>query len=178
MTENDFILCYNENTEAGKPVGSRVLELAYRIIPDADAAWEIRDEVMEIGRDHCAEFEIEAAWDGNRRWLGLKRLTRERCKIMISRPESENPLAKETLKQWPGDPWGASIAKLSFNHRQVFLLGMGFSRNPRSIYALLNAYKRENEKKITQERIKELQAEALKFMVASLAECYSPDDVK
>jgi hypothetical protein len=95
--------------------------------------------------------------------------------MMISRPESENLLAKETLKQLTDDPWGASIAKLSFSHRQVFLLGMGFSRNPRSIYDSINKQKSKNSKKITQKEIKNLQAEALEFMAASLTECYSPD---
>lgn len=175
MTKDDFHLRYNENKKDSKAFGVRVLDFAYRIIPDINATWEIRDEVMEIGLKHVQKFEMETAWEGNRDWPGLKKLTRECCKMMLSRPKSENPLAKKELKQWTDDPWAASVAELSFKHRQVFLLGMGFSRNPRSIYDTLNKQKSKKGKKITQTEIKKLQAEALAHMVGSLTECYSPD---
>ena len=175
MTQADFHLYYNENTKDSKAFGAYVLEFAYRIIPDADAAWEIRDEVMEIGLKRRAEFEVETAWEGKASWPGLKKITRERCERMILRPERENPLAKETLKQWTDDPWAAAIAMLSFNHRQIFLLGTGFSGSSRNIHVLLNKHRAGTKKKLTQKEVKNLQAEASALMVASLTESYLPD---
>ena len=173
MTKDDFYYDYNENTEAGVPFGGRVYDLAYRIIPDMGAASQIRDEVMEIGVKHADEFEAETAWGGSGNWQGLEKLTRSRCIKMIIRPKSENPLAKQTLKQWGDDPWALSIGKLSFKHRQVFLLGVAFSGSARSIYTLLNKMRAKSEKKITQKKIKNLQIESSALMVESLTECYS-----
>ena len=175
MTKDDFNLCYNKkNTKDSKVLGDYVFGLAYRIVPDADAAWEIREEVMEMGRKYCGEFEVETAWEGQGHWPGLKKLTRDCCKMMISRPERENPLAKETLNQWPDDPWTAAVANLSFRYRQIFLLGMGFSNCPRSLYALLNKHRSKNEKKLTLKEVKNLQVEASTLMVANLTESYLP----
>ncbi len=175
MTKDDFSLCYNKkNTKDSKTLGANVFGLAYRIVPDADAAWEIREEVMEIGLKRCAEFEVETAWEGKGHWPGLKKLTRDRCERMISRPARENPLAKETLNQWPYDPWAAAIANLSFRYRQIFLLGMGFSNCPRNIYALLNKHRSKNEKKLTLKEVKNLQVKASTLMVTNLTESYLP----
>ncbi len=178
MTKDDFHLSYNKNTKDRKALGASVLAFAYRIIPDADAAWEIRDEVMGIGLKRCAEFEVETAWEGKRHWPGLKKITRHRCERMILRPEAENPLAKATLKQWMEDPWAAAIAKLSFNHRQIFLLCTGFGGNSRSIHSLLNKHRAKNGKKLTQKEVKNLQAEALALIVAGFTESYFPEFLK
>ena len=176
MTQNDFHLYYNENTKDSKSFGAYVLAFAYRIIPDADAAWQIRDEVMEIGLKRCTEFEVATAWEGNKHWPGLKKIARERCELLLLRPEQENPLAKETLKQWMSDdPWATAIAKLSFRHRQIFLFNTGFGGSTRTIHALLNKYRAENEKKLTQKEVKNLQEEAVALMVTSLTESYVPD---
>ena len=176
MTQNDFHLYYNENTKDRKSFGAYVLAFAYRIIPDADAAWEIRDEVMEIGLKRCAEFEVGTVWEGSGHWPGFKKITRERCEQMILRPAKENPLAKETLKQWiRDDPWAAAIAKLSFSHRQIFLLNTGFGGSTRTIHRLLNKHRAKNEKKLTQKEVKTLQAEAVALIVISLTESYLPD---
>ena len=177
MTQDDFNSCYTgykKNTKNSQALGASVFGLAYRIVPDADFAFRIQKEVMEIGRKYCAEFEVETAWEGKGDWPGLKKLTRDRCKIMISRPERENPLAKETLNQWPDDPWTAAVANLPFRYRQIFLLGMGFSNCPRSLYALLNEHMSKNEKKLTLNEIKNLQVEASTLMVANLTEPYLP----
>ncbi len=177
MTQNDFHLYYNENTKDRKSFGTDVLAFAYRIIPDADAAWEIRDEVMKIGIKRCAEFEVGTAWEGSGHWPGLKKITREHCKRMILRPEQQNPLAKETLKQWiSDDPWAAAFGKLSFSHRQVFLLSMAFGGGTRTIHGLLNKRGADNEKKLTQKDVKNLQAEAVALMVTSLTESYTISD--
>ena len=177
MTQNDFNFCYNQkDTKVRMPLAYAVLGLAYRIIPDADAAWEIRDEVMAIGLKRCAEFEVETAWEGKRHWPGLKKITRARCERMILRPTQENPLAKDTLKQWiSDDPWGAAITKLSFRHRQIFLLNMAFGGSTRAIHGLFNKYRAENEKKLTQKEVKALQADAAALMVTHLTESYLPD---
>ena len=176
MTQNDFCLYYNENAKDRRSFGAYVLAFAYRIIPDADAAWEIRDEVMEIGLKRCAEFEIGTAWEGGGHWPGLKKIARERCELLILRPEQQNPLAKETLKQWMSDdPWAAAIAKLSFTHRQIFLLNTGFSGDTRTLHALLNKYGAGNRKKLTQKEVKNLQAEAVALMVTNLTESYLLD---
>lgn len=177
MTENDFNLCYNKkkSTKENVPLGSHVLDLAYQIIPDADAAWEIRDEVMKIGIKRCAEFDVETAWKGNRPWPGLKKITRARCKLMLLRPMQENPLAKETLKQWLDDPSATAIGKMCFRHRQIFLLRRAFSSDTRVIHGLLNKHRAENEKKLTQKEVKNLQAEAASLMVTNLTKSYLPD---
>ena len=173
MTKDDFHFYYNENTEVDVPLGARVYDLAYRIIPDMDTSSQIRREVMEIGLKHSDEFEAETAWGGNGNWQGLEKLTRGCCIKMIIRPKSENPLAKKSLKQWGDDPWAMSIGKLPFKHRQVFLLGLAFSGSARSIYALLNQMRAKSEKKITQKKIKNLQIESSVLMVESLTDCYS-----
>lgn len=177
MTQNDFNLCYEQkNTEDRTPWGATVLRLAYRIIPDADAAWEIRNEVMEIGLKQCAEFEVSTAWEGSRNSPSLKKITRACCQRMILRPKQENPLAKETLKQWiSDDPWAEAITKLSFSHRQIFLLNMAFGGNTRAIHGLVNKYRAENEKKLTQKEVKDLQSDAAALMVTHLTESYLID---
>lgn len=177
MTQNDFNFCYNQkDTKDRMPFGYNVLGLAYRIIPDADAALEIRDEVMAIGLKRCAEFDVETAWEGERHWPGFKKITRARCERMILRPIQENPLAKDTLKQWiSDDPWAAALMKLSFRHRQIFLLNLAFGGNTRTLHELLNKYRAENEKKLTQKEVKNRQADAAALMVTHLTEIYVPD---
>jgi hypothetical protein len=167
MKINDFRSCYNENSETGESFGSLVADFAYQIIPDIDASQLIRQEVMEIGSECCAEFEVETAWEGTKssKWPGLKEVTRECCKKMILLPESENPLVKPNLQQRADDPWGHSIAALPFAQRQVFLLSMGFDRSPRNIIPLLNGKK-------TAAAVKDLQTEALEQFIANLIGCY------
>ncbi|MYB95496.1 hypothetical protein F4054_00095 [Candidatus Poribacteria bacterium] len=171
MTENNF----NKKSKEGMPLGAYVLGLAYQIIPDFDAAREIRDEVMAIGLKRCTEFEVKTAWEGSESWPGLKKITRTCCERMMLRPMRENPLAKERLKQC-GDPWAAAIGKLSFRHRQIFLLQMAFGGNSRAIHGLLNKHRAEDEKKLTQKEVKNLQAETVALMVAHLPAPYTMSD--
>lgn len=175
MTENNFKLYYTKKTKEGMPLEAYVLVLAYQIIPDFEAAREIRDEVMAIGLKRCTEFEVKTAWGGSASWQGLKKITRTCCERMMLRPMQENPLAKETLKQC-GDPWTAAIGKLSFRHRQIFLLQMAFGGNTRVIHELLNKHRAENEKKLTEKEVKNLQAEAAALMVAHLPAPYTVSD--
>ena len=165
---------YNEDGKTKESFGSLVADLAYQIIPDIDASELIRQEVMEIGSKRCERFKESTAWDGDKalQWSGLKEVTRECCKEMILLPKPENPLAKGNLRQYADDPWSLSIAALSFEERQVFLLGMSFTRSVRSIRPLLNANK---EEKKNEKAIKNLQAEALNKFIEHLIGFYRPE---